>query len=86
MFVRIRDVVVLAVMLLFLSACGQVPEAPGPDPLAKVAFDLDQLDEDGLVGPADGKRALLGGGRRLEHGAFSLGVGAYGSLPCAARI
>ena len=55
---RIRDVVVLAVMSLLLSACGPVPEAPGPDPLAKVAFDLDQLDEDGLVGPADGKRAL----------------------------
>ena len=55
---RTRDVVVFAVLSSLLTACGPVPEAPGPDPLAKVAFDLDQLDENGLVGPADGKRAL----------------------------
>lgn len=51
-------VVVVFVSLAVLAACGPVPEATGPDPLAKVAFDLDQLDEDGLVGPPDGKRAV----------------------------
>lgn len=55
---RTRDVVVFAVLSSLLTACGPVPEAPGPDPLDKVAFDLDRLDENGLVGPADGKRAL----------------------------
>jgi hypothetical protein len=58
MFVTTRDVVVFAVLSSLLTACGPVPEAPGPDPLTKIAFDLDQLDENGLVGPADGKRAL----------------------------
>ena len=55
---RIRNVAACLVVLVHLTACGPVPETPGPDPLAKVTFDLDQLDDDGLVGPPDGKRAL----------------------------
>lgn len=46
------------VALSMLVGCGPVPEATAPDPLTKVAFDMDRLDDDGLVGPADGKRAV----------------------------
>lgn len=53
-----RAVVLLALLFGILAACGPVPETPGPDPLTKVTFDLDQLDEHGLTGPPDGKRAL----------------------------
>ena len=38
---------------LVLAAC-----ANQPDPMEKIAFDLDRLDEDGLQGPPDGLRAL----------------------------
>ena len=52
-----RAAALLAAVVL-LATCGPLPETPGPDPLAKVAFDLDRFDEDGLVGPPDGKRAV----------------------------
>jgi len=58
MFMRLGGATVFLTLLSLLAACGPVPETPGPDPLVKVAFDLDRLDEDGLVGPPDGKRAL----------------------------
>jgi hypothetical protein len=58
MSMKSADAMAVLMSLSLLTACGPVPEATGPDPLAKVAFDLDELDDDGLVGPADGKRAL----------------------------
>ena len=50
--------VAVLMSLAVLAGCGPVQEATGPDPLAKVTFDLDRLDENGLTGPPDGKRAL----------------------------
>jgi len=55
---RFADTMAVLMSLAVLAACGQVPEATGPDPLAKVTFDLDRLDDDGLFGPPDGRRAV----------------------------
>lgn len=38
--------------------CQLPPVEDIPGPLDKITFDLAQLDEDGLYGPPDGKRAL----------------------------
>lgn len=44
-------------LFVFLSSCVS---DPGQEPSAreKIAFSLERLDEDGLLGPKDGKRAL----------------------------
>lgn len=49
--------------LLGLSACASMPPAPptaSPEMRAmnKITFDLDEIDENGLIGPADGKRSV----------------------------
>jgi hypothetical protein len=48
---------VVALLSAMLS-CAPLPEDTGPDPLAKVGFDLSRLDEQGLEGPPGGKRAV----------------------------
>ena len=52
----------LAVALWLALSCGcgskpSPPDAPGPAS-AKIAFDLGQLNADGLAGPPDGLRAI----------------------------
>jgi hypothetical protein len=51
--------VVLALAGLALGGCqpGATPE-PDPSAMEKINFDLDQFDDNGLYGPADGKRSL----------------------------
>lgn len=41
--------------VVLLLACSCAPQNPRAE---KIRFDLSQLDENGLVGPPDGKRAL----------------------------
>lgn len=58
----------LSAALLMLAACTPPPSEPdaptdgsvevNPDAVAKIGFDLDLLDEDGLYGPPTGKRSL----------------------------
>lgn len=49
----------LQLMLLSMLACTAPATALDDSAgLAKIGFDLDQLDENGLYGPADGKRSL----------------------------
>jgi len=55
-FVRRRRVLVVLPGLV-LAGCGAPPPRP-LDPRAKIEFDLDSLDTDGLRGPADGKVAV----------------------------
>lgn len=45
-------------MMSLATACTVPPVDDVPSPLDKITFDLTQLDEDGLYGPPDGKRAL----------------------------
>ena len=48
-------------LLLFLTACpptGQKPVSLNDGVPAKIAFDLDRLDDRGLYGPSDGLRSL----------------------------
>jgi hypothetical protein len=54
-----QKLVVLALTGLALGGCqpGATPE-PDPSAMEKINFDLDQFDDNGLYGPADGKRSL----------------------------
>ena len=47
---------VLCLALLFVATLGCSPRGRAQDD--KITFDLDQLDEEGLYGPPDGRRAL----------------------------
>ena len=47
-----------AVVLTVALACQPLPAADDASSLDKIAFDLSSLDQDGLYGPADGKRSL----------------------------
>ena len=52
-----RFSILLTIVVLFAAGgCGN--EDPVTRTKAKISFDLDQLDENGLRGPADGKVAL----------------------------
>ena len=58
----IRQSVFLAICLflsscLFFSEC-RAEDPPPPDPLSKITFNLEQVNQDGLWGPPDGLRAL----------------------------
>jgi hypothetical protein len=48
----------LFVSLYLLSQACRAEEDPGVDPLSKITFALDQLNQDGLYGPPGGERAL----------------------------
>ena len=45
-------------LVLFMVMPGRADDGAHPDPLSKITFPLDQLDEEGLMGPPDGLRAL----------------------------
>lgn len=45
-------------VLALAWACQPVPSADSDSAMDKIAFDLNQLDENGLYGPANGKRSL----------------------------
>jgi hypothetical protein len=45
-------------LALTLAIAPSVYGAGMPDPNRKIQFDLEQLDEQGLYGPVDGKRSL----------------------------
>jgi len=54
-----KQLFLLAEVLIFSVLCSCQPETePQSTPWEKIAFSLDQLDEEGLAGPPDGKRAL----------------------------
>ena len=48
----------LGLVGLLTLACQPVTDAGQPTTLDKITFDLEQLDENGLYGPLDGKRSL----------------------------
>ncbi|MFH7244960.1 MAG: hypothetical protein ACHWZW_19160 [Spirulina sp.] len=48
----------LGLVGLLTLACQPVTETDSPMTLDKITFDLEQLDENGLYGPPDGKRSL----------------------------
>ncbi|MDX5437668.1 MAG: hypothetical protein LPK03_10760 [Pontibacter sp.] len=55
----LHKVIVVAFGSCVLVACQTVPSSdPDGAAAAKIAFDLMQFDENGLYGPADGKRSL----------------------------
>ena len=45
-------------LVLFMVMPGRADDGAHPDPLSKITFPLDQLNEEGLMGPPDGLRAL----------------------------
>ncbi len=45
-------------LVLFTVMPGYADDGAHPDPLSKITFPLDQLNEAGLMGPPDGLRAL----------------------------
>lgn len=47
-----------AAVLALCFACQPVPSADSSSAMDKITFDLSALDENGLYGPADGKRSL----------------------------
>ena len=49
---------VLCLALLLVAVPGCLPRGRDQDDKAKITFDLDPLDEEGLRGPPDGRRAL----------------------------
>lgn len=52
-------VVLLLVVLAAASACSSLTSGVGnPDPWRKITFDVNRLDEDGLIGTEDARRAL----------------------------
>lgn len=60
-------VTMCTIAMLATTACASLalpPPTPSPDPHAlqrardKIAFDLDQIGEDGMIGPAGGKRLV----------------------------
>ncbi|MGF1566892.1 MAG: hypothetical protein ACFCVD_02255 [Nodosilinea sp.] len=48
----------LAGVLLLSLGCQPIPAADEASALDKIAFNLNELDENGLYGPADSKRSL----------------------------
>ncbi|MBD2107915.1 hypothetical protein [Nodosilinea sp. FACHB-13] len=61
LFLRSRSSAALplgAAVLALTFACQPVPSADHSSAINKIAFDLSSLDENGLFGPADGKRSL----------------------------
>lgn len=58
---RLRSSIALSVgaaVFTLTAACQPVPSADRSSAMDKIAFDLSILDENGLYGPADGKRFL----------------------------
>ncbi len=56
---RAITVIATALALSTLALSSPVSAEPGNDAVMdKIGFDLDQLDDSGLYGPADGKRSL----------------------------
>ena len=54
-----RFVAAVAAAALLLACTAQHPAGPsGSAHLSKIAFDVAALDEDGLIGPSGGRRAL----------------------------
>lgn len=47
-----------SLLMVAAGGCQPLPSTKSPSPLDKIAFDLSQLDEQGLYGPTGGKRAL----------------------------
>lgn len=47
-----------SLLLVVAGGCQPLSSTHSPTPLDKIAFDLSQLDEQGLYGPTGGKRAL----------------------------
>ena len=45
-------------LVLFMVMPGRADDGANPDPLGKITFSLDQLNQEGLTGPPDGLRAL----------------------------
>ncbi len=45
-------------MLILTLGCQPMPAADNTNALNKIAFDLSELDENGLYGPPNGKRSL----------------------------
>ena len=57
---RTMCLALLAVLcLVFLMVMpGRAGDVAHPEPLSKITFSLDQLNQEGLIGPPDGLRAL----------------------------
>jgi len=49
---------VIVATALLAGSCHSGPTATEPDPLAKITFDVERLNDHGLAGPPDGLRAL----------------------------
>ena len=45
-------------LVLFMVMPSRANDGADPDPLSKITFPLDQLNQEGLMGPPDGLRAL----------------------------
>ena len=45
-------------LVLFMVMPSRANDGANPDPLSKITFPLDQLNQEGLMGPPDGLRAL----------------------------
>ena len=45
-------------LVLFMVMPGRADDGANPDPLSKITFPLGQLNQEGLMGPPDGLRAL----------------------------
>ena len=58
---RTMRLALLAALCLVLGVMvmpGRADDGANPDPLGKITFSSDQLDQEGLTGPPDGLRAL----------------------------
>jgi hypothetical protein len=56
---RIGDVGIVVLMpVIFITCAGSHRTELNPEAATKIRFDLSQLNEDGLAGPPDGRRAL----------------------------
>lgn len=58
---RVRSAVFLAGLFLSVvlaSMASRAEDPPPADPLSKITFSLDDLNQDGLLGPPEGLRAL----------------------------